>query len=94
MHTVKMPLHIGATSEAELADLSGDPEMLRKLAQASGGEFLTLDQVDRLPERLSTAGNARSRFAEISLWDGKFLFILVVGCFGIEWGLRKRLGLA
>jgi hypothetical protein len=93
MRSVKMPLHVSATGEPELADLSGDSAMLQKLAQASGGEFLTLEQVDGLPRRLAAVGDARSRFAELSIWDSKYLFILVVGCFGVEWGLRKRLGL-
>ena len=93
-HSVQMPIHVSVTSEEELADLSGDRRMLRKLAEASGGEFLTLDQVDRLPERLAAAGDARSRFAELSLWDSPYLFALIVGCFGAEWALRKRVGLA
>jgi hypothetical protein len=93
-HVVKIPIHVAATSEAELADLSGDRALLRKLAEASGGEFLTLDQVDRLPERLAAAGDARSRFAEMPLWDSPYLFGLVLGCFGLEWAMRKRLGLA
>ncbi|HZK82132.1 MAG TPA: hypothetical protein VFC46_13715, partial [Humisphaera sp.] len=91
---VKIPIHVAATSEAELANLSGDRVMLRKLAEASGGEFLTLDQVDRLPERLSAAGDTRSRYAELPLWDSPYLFVVVIGCFGVEWALRKRLGLA
>ncbi|HWE03828.1 MAG TPA: hypothetical protein VG326_15595 [Tepidisphaeraceae bacterium] len=93
-HVVKIPIHVAATSEAELANLSGDPRMLRKLSEASGGEFLTLDQVDRLPERLAAAGDTRSRYAELPLWDSPYLFIVVIGCFGVEWALRKRLGLA
>jgi hypothetical protein len=93
-HAVKIPVHVGATDEEELADLSGDRRMLRKLAEASGGEFLTLDQVDRLPERLAAVGDARSRYGELALWDSPYLFALVVGCFGAEWALRKRVGLA
>lgn len=93
-YTVEIPLHVAQTSEAEMADLSGNEAMLRKLAEASGGEFLTLDQVSRLPERLASAGDARSRYAQLSLWDSPYLFLLVVGCLGAEWALRKRVGLA
>ena len=93
-HTVTIAVHIGGTSEEELADLSGHPDTLRKLADATGGEFLTLEQVGRLPERLAAAGDARSRYAELPLWDSPYLFALVVGCLGAEWALRKRVGLA
>ncbi len=94
LHAARIPLHVAATSEAELADLSGDSKMLRKLAGASGGEFLTLEQVNRLPERLSASSDAHARYAELRLWDSPWLFALVVGCLGTEWALRKRVGLA
>lgn len=94
LRTVRIPLHVASTSEAEMADLSGEPSMLRKLAAASGGEFLTLEQVDRLSERLAAAGDARSRFAELSLWDSPYLFGIAVAALVAEWALRKRLGLA
>jgi hypothetical protein len=86
-HTVSIAVHIGGTSEEELADLSGHPD-------STGGEFFTLEQVGRLPERLAAAGDARSRYAELPLWDSPYLFALVVGCLGAEWALRKRVGLA
>jgi hypothetical protein len=93
-HSVAIAVHIGGTSEEELADLAGHPDTLRKLADATGGEFLTLEQVGRLPARLAAAGDARSRYAELPLWDSPYLFALVVGCLGAEWALRKRVGLA
>jgi hypothetical protein len=93
-HTAQMPLHVAATDEAEMANLAGDEGMLHKLADASGGEFFTLDQVNRLPERLAAVGASRSRYAELSLWDSPYLFVLVLGCLGAEWALRKRVGLA
>lgn len=91
---VSIPVHVGATSEAEMADLSGDRKNLRDLAEATGGEFLTMEQVGRLPERLIVASESHARFVEVRLWDSPLLFILVVGCLGTEWALRKRFGLA
>lgn len=93
-HSVRIPLYVGSTGEQELADLSGDEKMLRKLAEASGGEFLTLPQVNRLPERLAAAGDSRSRYADLPLWDSPYLFGLVIGFLGVEWALRKHVGLA
>jgi hypothetical protein len=77
-----------------MADVSGDEALLRNIAAASGGEFLTLDQVGRLPERLNRLADTQSRFAELTLWDSPLLFVFVVGCLGAEWALRKRFGLA
>ena len=77
-----------------MADVSGDHELLRRLAEQSGGEFFTLDQVGRLPERLGTLTEERMRSVELPLWHSPVLFALVVGCLSAEWALRKRVGLA
>jgi hypothetical protein len=80
--------------EAELADLTGDESALRRLAEASGGQYLRLDQVNLLPKRLSNIQDDASQPVEIRLWDGGYLYGLVLGCLAAEWGLRKRFGLA
>jgi hypothetical protein len=87
-------LYVEVNAEAEMADVSGDDALLRRLADASGGEFLTLDQIKRLPSLLTATTESRSRFVEQPLWDSPYLFVFVVGCFGVEWALRKRSGLA
>ncbi|HEX4792969.1 MAG TPA: hypothetical protein VH370_04205 [Humisphaera sp.] len=92
--SVQIPLHIAANDEAELADLSGDERMLRKIADATGGEFMTIDRIGNLPDRLFAISNSRVRVAELRLWDSPILFCFIVGCLGIEWAIRKRAGLA
>jgi hypothetical protein len=91
---VQIPLHIAASDEAELADLSGDERMLRKIADATGGEFMPIDRIGTLPDRLFSITNSRLRVAEFRLWDSPVLFCFIVGCLGIEWAIRKRAGLA
>lgn len=90
----KMTLHIQRSTEAEMADLSGDETMLRHLASSSGGEYMRLDQVDALPAKLIAGHDESSRVVETSLWDSPYLYAFVLGCLGTEWSLRKRLGLA
>ena len=77
-----------------MANVSGDDGVLRRIAQSSGGEFLTLDQLPELPRLLARTSDNRSRYSELPLWDSPFLFLFVVACFGAEWALRKRFGLA
>ena len=77
-----------------MADVSGDESLLRRIADASGGEFLTIDQAASLPRRIAETGDNRSRYVELRLWDSPYLFAFVVACFAAEWGLRKRFGLA
>jgi hypothetical protein len=80
--------------EAEMADLTGDEGWLRRLAEASSGQFLRLDQVDLLPRRLGEMHEDANHPVEIPLWDGVYLYALVLGCLATEWGMRKRFGLA
>lgn len=94
MATVQVPLHVAASDEAELANLAGDERMLRKIADAANGQYLTLEQINTLPERLAGSMDTHPRVAEVALWDSPYLFFLVLGCLGTEWALRKRVGLA
>jgi len=79
--------------ETEMADLSGDESVLRRLSESSGGQFLRLDQIDQLPKHLDDIRDDVSHPMEIPLWDGPYLYALVLGCLAAEWGLRKRYGL-
>ena len=80
--------------EAEIADLAGDEGWLRHLAETSGGQIFRLDQLDLLPRRLGELRDDISRPIEVPLWDGSYLFVLVLGCLATEWGIRSRYGLA
>jgi len=89
-----LPLKIERSTEAEMADLSGDRDFLQRLAEASGGACINLDQIDTLPDLIKQARLRQPRTAEINLWDSAYLFLFVISCLTAEWALRKRLGLA
>jgi hypothetical protein len=77
----------------ELADPRAKPDLLRKIAQATGGQFYAspseLPSADALPStRTRVLGSdVYSPFA--SPW----FFVLFVALFGLEWWLRRRFGL-
>jgi len=89
----RLPLQVGTGYEAELADVTVDHTILRRLADVSNGEFYTLEHLDSLIERLRQASDRRQRYVEQRLWDSGYLFVFVVACLGAEWAARKRLGL-
>jgi hypothetical protein len=91
---VVAPLHVEQTDESELADVSGDAGMLRRIAEASGGELVPLDRVGRLAELLQRRDEAGAGYEELRLWDSPYLFLFVIACFSAEWALRKRYGLS
>jgi hypothetical protein len=89
-----MPLLVQWDDEAELADLAGDDAFLRRVAEASGGEFFRIENVGRLPDRLAAVSDRRSLYVDLYLWDSPYLFVFVVGCLAAEWAMRKQCGLA
>jgi hypothetical protein len=91
---VELPLVVAPHLEAEMTDLSGDDRVLRRLANASGGQFLTLDQSNTLASRLAENRQKQSRLVEYALWDSPYLFGFVLACLSTEWALRKKFGLA
>ena len=89
-----LPVHVEPDGESEMRDVSTDERTLRRLAEATGGAFLTLAEWDTLPGRLREAQQTGRQVEERRLWDSPQLFAFVLGCLGIEWAMRKRLGLA
>jgi hypothetical protein len=91
---VSVPLHVAAASEPELVNVAGNDELLRRLAEPTGGQLLALAELASLPERLEQVRRQQTRLAEYNLWDSPYLFTFVLACLGAEWALRKRFGLA
>jgi hypothetical protein len=91
---LEVPLHVVGGMEAELRNLTGDPERLRRLAESTGGEMLRLDEIAGLPDRLANLGESHPRVSRLPLWDSPWLLVFVVACLAAEWALRKRFGLA
>jgi hypothetical protein len=91
---LRVPVHVATSFEAEMRNVSGDPDRLAKIARASGGQYLPIEQVDRLADRLAALRETESRFLRRPLWNSPYLFAFVFACLCGEWALRKRVGLA
>ena len=90
---ITLPLHVAPDFEAEMADISGNPQLLRRLAEASGGAYLPLSDIHLLPDLIEKAESASQGMVERPLWDSHYLFLFVLGCLAAEWAIRKRVGL-
>ena len=77
---------------AEFARLGPDPALLEQLAKVTGGELLTLASLDRLPGLLNQLNLPVVEVKQRPLWHTPWLFLLALGCFLGEWGLRRRRG--
>lgn len=83
----------------ELAVVDADPgtELLRELAERSGGEFVELADDEALPETLPLAAleqldRPATGREDVPLWDRWWALVLAIAAFGGEWILRRRLG--
>jgi hypothetical protein len=74
----------------EDADLKTDFDLLKKMAEVSGGKFYEKDQIGNLVNDLDLSGKEEERTKEIQLWNYPLLLILMVGCLSAEWAIRKR----
>jgi hypothetical protein len=67
--------------------------LLRRIAEETGGAFFTMDQLDALPEALQYSGRGTVVQEQRDLWDLPLFFFLLVGFLSAEWLLRRRGGL-
>jgi len=80
---------------SESDDLRPDAENLELLARSSGGQVWALQDIEKLAEHLRhpdpAAAQGKPRWE--ALWAHWMFALLVTGCFGAEWWLRRREGL-
>ena len=72
------------------ADLRTDFDLLKKIAEVSGGIFYEKDQVGNFLNDLELVEKQEERTREIQLWNHPIFLILFIGCLSAEWAIRKR----
>jgi uncharacterized membrane protein len=83
---------VGGT-DLEMADPRLNDEVLRRIAIATGGDYLTADDASRLPGLLAAA-SAQSAPPQLQeLWHNVWIFIALMTLLATEWVLRRRWGL-
>jgi hypothetical protein len=81
------------TADLEGTAAAANPDLLRRLAQQSGGAVVGPEAA---PALVTAVKERRQRLAtfEISLWNHPLMFIAFVAALTLEWLLRRRQGLA
>jgi hypothetical protein len=82
------------SASVEKQELSADPELMRQLAETSGGATLTASDVARLPQLVQRWEAARQlAHRQQPVWDRWWILGVFVALLGTEWWLRRREGL-
>ncbi len=76
----------------EFANVGPNPEPLRKIADATGGEMLALADIGKLPDLLKDLDLPVVEIRRTPLWHTPWLFLIALACFLGEWALRRRQG--
>jgi hypothetical protein len=83
---------IGGT-DREMADPRLNEDVLRRVARASGGEYLPANDASRLSAMLSASDTEPPPPRLEDLWHNAWVFAAVVMLLAAEWTLRRRWGL-
>jgi hypothetical protein len=80
-----------ASPQIEFDDPGMREELLKQMAAESSGEFMRLEELDQLVEKLEAKKHKlEPRREERALWNAPGIVILVTLLLGAEWFLRKR----
>ena len=78
----------------EFESLNPNRALLEEIARKTGGEVITLDRVPGMADSLPTKKAPIVETYSFPLWHRGSVFLLAIGCFAAEWGLRRWKGLA
>ena len=82
-----------APSDREFFGAARRTQLLQRIADDTGGQFYTRDDVASLPEDITISGAGVTLVEELDLWDMPALFLLMLLLMGAEWGYRRIRGL-
>jgi hypothetical protein len=80
-------------SATEFARVEPNIEQLERLAAASGGELVSLEDLDTFASALPSAKVPITESHVEPLWHRPWLLLVAIGCLCLEWGLRRVKGL-
>lgn len=77
----------------ELADPRARPDVMKAIANATGGEFYDSPSQLPAPTKLPSTRTRVLGNQVYAPFDSTWMFVVLVGLFGCEWWLRRRAGL-
>ncbi len=90
---ISLRIHVAPADESETADISPDPALLRRIANATGGKMFMLRDLSDLKQLLASPPANRDDTIAYAVWCSPYLFGILIACLGLEWAFRKQIGL-
>ncbi|MBN1344885.1 MAG: hypothetical protein JXQ73_19480 [Phycisphaerae bacterium] len=84
---------VEASRSAERLELAANVELMRQLAEVSGGAEIAPSALGQLMQYVSTDPIVKHTRRQVTLWDQWWLLAIFGATIGAEWVLRKRAGL-
>lgn len=80
-----------AAPDREMRELRQRVDLLKELAERTGGAYSPIEQANDLPDRIDNASQVKViRGADIELWDRTWVLLLLVTLLSVEWAVRRR----
>jgi hypothetical protein len=73
----------------EEVEQGGNPEMLKQLADRTGGSYARINQFEALLNKLDLEPIQAHETGEASIWNNYWLLVIFISMLGLEWGIRK-----
>ena len=86
-------IYVSERTSGELFELGANAELLRNIAESSGGEVLTPDRLHEVVRLLQPPDTTMRSPTETTLWDHWLTMTLFFSLLTAEWFLRKLNGL-
>jgi uncharacterized membrane protein len=86
---VELQFAVGKPNQ-EFDRLDLNEPLLRRIAEKSGGRYVTLADAQQLIRELRSSERSRRKLTELSLFNLPLFFLLFIGLVTTEWILRKR----
>jgi hypothetical protein len=83
---------IAPQTEIEMQLLACNEELLKSIADKSGGKYYTLEDAQTIAKELEAFRKGRIVSSETILWQSYPWFVAVMALLALEWYLRKRAG--
>ncbi|MDF1842727.1 MAG: hypothetical protein P1U77_14925 [Rubripirellula sp.] len=87
------PIWVGERDTMELSRVSLDPNGLRQIAEAGGGEYLHESSADELLNWLEPLSSGRVVESDTLVWQSFYWFWTIMMLLTVEWWMRKKAGL-